>query len=91
MQHLAQPRRVPADDRGDVRVDDGDELQAARGGRLREHVDLVLDGLADVEVDRLELEAASLDLGEVEDVVDDREQAVARRADHGHELVLLRA
>ena len=39
--------------------------------------------------DRLELELAGLDLGEVEDVVDDRQQRVGRRLDQFQVLALL--
>ena len=60
-------------------VDLADELEAlvvrraARAARRR-----VVDALAQVEVERLELELAGLDLREVEDVVDDRQQRLGR-------------
>ena len=48
-----------------------------------------LDALANVEGLRLDVHPAGLDLREVEDVVDDREQGVARVADSPRVLALL--
>ena len=43
----------------------------------------------DVELGDFQLELAGLDLGEIEDVVHDRQQRVGARADRLHELGLL--
>jgi hypothetical protein len=47
------------------------------------------DAVAQAEVDLLEVELAGLDLREVEDVVDDAEQAVGRALDEGEVFALL--
>src|SRR5690349_23973943 len=44
---------------------------------------------SEAEIDRFEVELAGLDLGEVEDVVDDREQRVGAAADRLGEVALL--
>ena len=49
-------------------------------GPQRQRVHRVADGIAQVEVDRVELELARLDLGEVEDVVDDGQQRIGGRS-----------
>ncbi len=86
---LAQAHRVADQRLGDVAVDLAGELEPllvrAQGQRLQR----VLDAVADVEVDRLELDLAGLDLGEVEDVVDDAEERVGRRAHRLEVLALL--
>ena len=60
-------------------------LDRARG----DEVERRLDAFAQVERLRLDVHAPGFDLGEVEDVVDDREQRVARIADGGDVVVLL--
>ena len=67
----------------DVRRDPGrhgePEVQALPAGLGPEQPDRPLDDRAHLEVDQLELELAGLDLGQVEDVVDDAAQASSRR------------
>ena len=48
-----------------------------------------LEVLGEVEVDRLQLHAAGLDFGEIEDVVDDREQRLAALGEREREVALL--
>ena len=60
-----------------VLVDRIDQLQALLGGRRRQDVERRLHGLAHDEGPRLEVDPAGLDLREVQDVVDDRQQRVA--------------
>ena len=81
-QHLAQPPVVAAHGGRHVVGDPRRELEPALVRARGEQVADVGDGLAHVEVDRVELELAGLDLREVEDVVDDRQQRAAGAA-HG--------
>ena len=60
-------------------------LLGARGEQL-EHIS---DEVIQLEGVRLDLQLAGLDLGEVEDVVDDSQEAVAGALDRARELVLL--
>ena len=59
----------------------GEQLEVLGLGRLGDQLGDLLDDLDQVEVDLLELQVAGLDLGEVEDVVDDGQQRVAGAAD----------
>ncbi len=77
-QHLAHATGVAPDDAGDRPLDDGHELEALGLGRPGQEVDDVADDVADPEVDLLDLQLAGFDLREVEDVVDDRQQRLAR-------------
>jgi hypothetical protein len=88
-QDLAQARHV-ADDRGrNVAFEVVDEVQAFLDGARRDEVERGLDALAQVERLRLELHPVRLDLAEVEHVVDDRQQRIARFADRRDVVVLL--
>jgi hypothetical protein len=88
-QDLAQARHV-ADDRGrNVAVEVVDEVQALLHGARGDEVERGLDALAQVERLRLELHPVRLDLAEVEHVVDDRQQRIARLADRRDVVVLL--
>ena len=64
------------------------ELEALLVSPQRHRVRRVADGIARVEVDRVELELARLDPGEVQDVVDDGQQRVGRRFDDPQMLAL---
>ncbi len=78
VQHdLTQPARVAHEDLWKILVDAVDELQALCRGGGGQDVQGGLDGLAQDERPSLELDAPGLDLGEVEDVVDDRQQGIA--------------
>ena len=55
----------------------GEQLDALAVGNVAQHADHLVDELGQIEAHVLELDAAGLDLGEVEDLVDDRQQAVA--------------
>ena len=89
-QHLAQPRGVAAHQRRDLGTDRRRQLEALRVRRSASRSQTPSTSLAQVEVDALELELAGLDLREVEDVVDDRQQRLARAADRLGVLALLR-
>ena len=65
-----------------VVLDEARELQALVVGTLGEQPDRLLDRHPQVEVHDLEVHLARLYLGEVQDVVDDGEQVLARGA-HG--------
>ena len=54
-----------------------DQLESLAVRLLREDVDRVLDDFAQIEGADLQLQLAGLDLGEIEDVVDDVEQRAA--------------
>ena len=88
-QHLAQASRVSKDEVGHVRLRVEDELDAFVDGRLGEQLDRLLHNVARAELDRFEPHPAGLDPREVEDVVDDLEQGVTRRADRLCVLALL--
>ena len=75
-EHLAEARPGRRDtQRRHVGAVGDEQLEPLRCAPLGEQRDAALEHAAQVEVDRLELELAGLDLREVEDVVDDREQA----------------
>ncbi len=80
-ENLTQARRVALDELGQLRIHDARELQALAVRLDGEQPRHVLDGVAQVEVDVLEIELARFDLGEVENVVDDREQRRGAVAD----------
>jgi len=66
---------------GNVGGDPAGQLQALPVGPQCQSAHGVVQGVAEVEGDRVEVELAGLDLGEVEDVVDDRQQGLGRRDD----------
>ena len=89
-ENLAQAARIAAQAAGHVRQDGARELDALALRPLRQHVERPLDCLHQIKVERLEGELAGLDLGEIQNVVDDRQQIV-RAVEHGlGELALLR-
>ena len=88
-QHLAQPRHVAADRRRHVALEDVGDVEVLLGRARADEVERRLDALAQVERLRLDVHAAGLDLREVEDVVDDGQQRVARIADGGGVVALL--
>ena len=77
-QHLAQAARVAPQEAGDVGVDETGQLQPLGVGLLLRGVHHLANGPPQVELDALQLEAAGLDLREVEDVVDDLQEGVPR-------------
>ena len=78
-QHLAEPRGVADDARGQPLVDVGGDLQALGLRARAEQLDDVLDQAVERERLRLEFELAGLDLGEIENLLDQRQQRVAGR------------
>ena len=67
------------------------QLQPFLVGAQGQRVHGVVEGVAEVEVDRVQVELAGLDLGEVEDVVDHGQQAIGRELHHPEVLALLAA
>ena len=88
-QDLAQPRDVAADRRRHVALEHVGDVEALLGRARADQVERRLDALAQVERLRLDVHAPGLDLREVEDVVDDRQQRVARVADRRGVVALL--
>ena len=86
---LAEPSGVAEHARRDLARHVGGELQPFAAGVDRERLQRVAQRVARAEGDRFELELSRLDLREVEDVVDDREQGVRRGLDRLDVLALL--
>ena len=89
-QDLAQPAGVSPHLRRDTVVDDACQLQPLAVGALRQEIAHVLDGLAQVEIDHLQLQLPCLDLGKIQDVVDHAEERFRRGAHRLGEFPLLR-
>ncbi|MCX5743251.1 MAG: hypothetical protein NT062_12225, partial [Proteobacteria bacterium] len=87
-QHLPDAPEVAADPERGRRIDEVRELEPLRRRGRRDQVERGLDALAQVERMELDLELARLDLREVEDVVDDRQQVIAARPDGLDEVAL---
>src|SRR5262249_28272768 len=85
-EHLAYPSRIPARAPGHIGRDQTGEVESPLTRGLGQEIDRVLDQGVELERDALDLEPAGLDLGEVEDVVDDTEERSRRRPPHLHEL-----
>jgi hypothetical protein len=88
-EHLAQPAGVSAQSARHVVTDEAEQLERAGLGRLRERAEDLADRPPQVEVHHVEVDAPRLDLGEVEDVVDDLEEDPARAVDDLRVLPLL--
>jgi hypothetical protein len=88
-QDLAQPSGISGDDPGHIGLADATQLQPfglrARGKELQR----LIDDERQIEVDGLEIQAARLDLREIQDVVDDGEQGLPRAPYHVRVLALL--
>ena len=75
--HLAQARRIAADDPRHLRLGEADQLDALLLGLDPEDIQAVLDQRVEVELHFVQLDLPGLQLGDVEDLVDQREQLVA--------------
>ena len=78
---LAQPHRIAAREHRHVGIDVDHELDALHGRLQRGGGGGVVDHIAQVEVDLLQVQPVSLDLGEIQHVVDQREQRLGAAAD----------
>ncbi len=87
-EHLAETVGVPTEARRNVGADDGREIEAPVAGLLAQELDRLFDEATEIEVDALQVELPGLDLGEVQDVVDDPEEGVGR-ALHGFGVAAL--
>ena len=85
------PSRVGSPDKrgGYVGVAGDDQVESLLARGLGEHPGHLVQQRPDLEVQSLELEAAGLDLGEVEDLVDQAQQRPAGDLDPGRESQLL--
>ncbi len=77
-QHLAQPRRVADDLPRQPLVDEAADLEPLRLRARPEQLGRLLDKGGKRERTRRQVDAAGLDLGEIEDFLDQRQQRVAR-------------
>ena len=89
-QNLTQPRRIAAQSGRNVRGNLARELQPLGMSAGRQRAQRVVDRVAQIEVNRVDVELARFDLGEVEDVIDDVEQRIGRRPDRLEVLALFR-
>ena len=80
-QHLVQPQRVAHQSFGNARVDVDDQLQPLVCHLVGDQGGDIVQKLLETELDLFEVELAGLDLGVVQDVVDDAQQVLARRLD----------
>ena len=87
--HLAEPGGVAYQGVGHVRLQVAGQLQALLVGARGQGAQGVADRRPQGEVSRLQLQLARLDLGEVEQVVDQAQQAVGRRLDRPQALPLV--
>ena len=90
-QHLPQAHRIAAHAGRHGGFDRALELQALRERARREDLDGLLDGVAQAEFDAFELELARLDLGEVQNVVDDLQQRFGRAGNRFRKMPLARS
>jgi hypothetical protein len=88
-QDLAQPRYVRADRDRHLALEQIRRVELLLGRAPPDQIERGLHAFAQVERLRLDVHAPGLDLGEVEDVVDDGEQRVAAVADGGCVVALL--
>ncbi len=87
-QHLAQPHRIAAHGEAHVRIDRDREAQALGFGVALHQLRDRADQLAQVEARRLQLEPLGVELGIVEDRIDDAQQ-LARRRMCGRKIIAL--
>ena len=89
-EHLAQPTRVALDATRQVRRHFTAQHQALLLGSQRHRADRFAHQLVQVKRHFLEIELARFDLGEIQDLVDDREQRIGRGLDQRNVIALLR-
>ncbi len=79
----------PRTSRGNLRPNAGGKLQPFLGSPMRHHLDDVFEDRVHVEVDRLQFQFPSLDLREVQDVVEEIGKRLAGRLDEPCKTLLL--
>jgi hypothetical protein len=77
-EHLPQTRRVAEDAVGNAGVDIGNELELLAVGLHCQRLESAAKAVAEAELDLFQIELAGLDLREIEDVVDQRQQRFGR-------------
>ena len=87
-ENLAESSGVASHRGRNGRIDVHDQFEALLVSPQRHRVRHVADGIAGIEVDRIEVEFARLHPGEVEDVVDDGQQRIGRGLDDPQVLAL---
>jgi hypothetical protein len=85
---LAEAAGVAEEGRGDAVVDEAGEFEVFLLGAFGEEIEGTFDEVADVEEGAVEFEAAGFDAGEVEDIVDDGEEAFGAGAGGFGEIAL---
>ncbi len=80
-QHLPQPAGITPQSGRHTGGDQGAQFQPLAGGRFRHHVQRILHDFAQLKIQVFEVQFAGLDLGEIEDVIDDGQQALGAPAD----------
>ena len=88
-QHLPEAQRIADEGGGHVGGDGEHEFQPLFARLVTDDGNQVVEHFIEFEFHRLQLELAGLDLGEVQDVVDDGEQQVRRRPRLGQVVALL--
>jgi hypothetical protein len=88
-QNLPQARDVAEDHGRHARIDEHGQIEILLVGAGSEELHRFIDALAEVEGMRLEPDLARLDLREIQDVVDDREQVLSGAANDLGTLELL--
>ena len=89
-QDLLETDRIAGDSGGDCGVDVEQELQPFLLRLQSQRLEQGAHQIADRERDGFELQLARLDLREVQDVVEDRQQGIGRRLDGDEVIALLR-
>ena len=89
-QHLPHAQRVAAQGARQARLDLERQVQTLRLGVLGAHARDAVEDAGQIEIGLFEHELARLDLGEIENVVDDPEQVLARAVDLFKVVALLR-
>ncbi|MCY1415247.1 hypothetical protein D9M71_307210 [compost metagenome] len=88
-QGLAQAAGVAADGARHLRLDEADQLDTQLLGTGAEDVETLLDQCVQVELHVVQLDLPGLQGGDVEDLVDQQQQLVARAVDGLHVVALL--
>ena len=83
-QDLAQPLFVGIDHDRQHRRPLEDEIDALGGGLQAEHADQLIEEFAQANLVARQIEPAGLDLGNIENAVDQPRQMVGAAADHAH-------
>lgn len=90
MQYLPQPQRIAKQLLWQFAGKIKQQLQGLFLGLEGDDIGQVIEHFIEAELDRLQGQLASFDLGEIEDVIDDAEQAVGDSVDLLHIVSLAR-